>query len=210
MSLLRSFILASGKPVRQIRWPQHNAMIGDTFFLVNSRTELSQLRRELLSGSRARRAAPPSRRPLIRRSGMENSSSASRRAVDSLRAPYPVLAPLRRPRGSIYPPGQSRRYTIEDRAGVSRRAYRLVMRIGGASFGVQGVDWRDPPILSSPHSEVRVRGRRLSVYWDGRKPRLVAYSRDGWTFWVSNTLDRRLSSGQMLATAASLADVTRP
>lgn len=213
MGLLRSLIIASRKPVRQLRWPERDAMIGGTFYLINSPSELGSIRRQFLSLSESKRSSPPSSRrasPRSRSSGMENGRAAGSRASRSLRAPFAVWAPTRRPRGAVYPPGAARRYLVEDPSGTPRAAYRLVLKYQSSAFGVQGIEWLNPPILETPHSDMRVRGRSLKVYWDGRKPRLVAFQKGAWSYWVSNTLDRRLSTSQMLSTAASLEPLARP
>lgn len=213
MGLIRALILASRKPVRQLRWPEHDAVIDGTFYLLNSSAEIEAMRRQFLSLSESRRSAPPASGARPRRapsSGMENGLPAGRRAARSLRAPFEVWAPTRRPRGSTYPPGSARRYLVDDPSGTPRAAYRLVMDYQSSSFGVQGVEWLNPPILESPHSDMKIRGRNLRVYWDGKKPRIVAFQRGAWSYWVSNSLDRRLSTAQMLSTAASLQPLARP
>ena len=50
-----------------------------------------------------------------------------------------------------------------------------------------------------------VAGRRLGVFADGGRIRRVAWRTRRAVYWVSNTLTRSLSNGQMLAIAASLA-----
>lgn len=210
--LLRTMALASGKPVRQLRWPQHNAMIGDTFYLLNSQQELSAMRRKFLSSAAARKARPSSR-PARRSSGgpsVERTRRQSEEVARSLRAPYSVLAPTRRPRGSIYPDGASRRYLVKDRSGRMLRAYRLVLTDDGSTFGVQGVAWSNPPILSAPHTTQTVSGRRLDIYWDAKRIRLVAFRDGGWSYWVANSLDRAISNQALIATAASMRPLTRP
>ena len=47
-------------------------------------------------------------------------------------------------------------------------------------------------------------GRRLLLFYDGAKLRLVAWRTRGAAYYVSNTLNRRLSNAQMLSVAASL------
>jgi LCP family protein required for cell wall assembly len=108
-------------------------------------------------------------------------------------------------------PGEyPRSYTIRDQNGRPHAAYRLVLAFNatlGQFYGVQGMTWRNPPILSSP-SEIRtVGGRRLELHFDGRKLRLVAWRTSHAVYWVSNTLSLDLTNQQMLGIAASL---TRP
>jgi hypothetical protein len=49
-----------------------------------------------------------------------------------------------------------------------------------------------------------VNKRKLLIYKDGNKVRLVAWKTPRSVYWVSNTLTRRLNERQMLAIAASL------
>ena len=51
--------------------------------------------------------------------------------------------------------------------------------VAGEYYGVQGMTWRKPPILDGPHDTVRMNGRKLRVYYDGRRVRLVAWRQAG-------------------------------
>ena len=98
-------------------------------------------------------------------------------------------------------------YTVHDRAARPHRAYRLVLSantIEGQYWGVQGMTWRTPPILEAKHDRVTRRGRRLSVYRDGARIRLVAWHSGHSVYWVSNTLSMSLDNSQMLEIAATL------
>ena len=64
--------------------------------------------------------------------------------------------------------------------------------------------WRYPPILDDPHEDVRVGKRKMMVYRDGKRIRLVAWRTPKAVYWVSNTLTRSLSNQQMLGIAGSL------
>ena len=99
-----------------------------------------------------------------------------------------------------------RLYTIRDELGKPHHAYRLVLSAGqnAGYYGVQGMDWRRPPILDDPHSTRTVNKRKLLIYRDGNKVRLVAWKTPRGVYWVTNTLTRRLNERQMLAIAASL------
>ena len=49
-----------------------------------------------------------------------------------------------------------------------------------------------------------VAGKRLALYFNGHRLRLVAWRTPQGVYWVSNTLSLDLSNQQMLAIAASL------
>jgi LCP family protein required for cell wall assembly len=114
---------------------------------------------------------------------------------------------LRAAGGSYVGQGQGPRlYTIRDELNRPHHAYRLVLSAGenAGYYGIQGMDWRRPPILDDPHSTRTVDGRKLLIYRDGNKVRIVAWKTPRGVYWVSNTLTRRLNERQMIAIAASL------
>jgi LCP family protein required for cell wall assembly len=98
-------------------------------------------------------------------------------------------------------------YTIRDRAGRPHKAYRLVVLENiqeGSYYGVQGTDWKTPPLLESPTSTLTVHGRKLLLFKSGNRLRYVAWKRKNAVYWVSNSLTLGLSNAQMLGVAGSL------
>ena len=97
-------------------------------------------------------------------------------------------------------------YRIKDETGKRHQAYRLVLSKGvaGQFYGIQGTTWRDPPILDNPDVKTVVNGRRLRIYKDGARIRLVAWRTRGAAYWVSKALPRALPNKQIVAIAASL------
>jgi LCP family protein required for cell wall assembly len=85
-------------------------------------------------------------------------------------------------------------------------AYRMVMFTGfiGEYYGVQGLRWRDPPILDSPSETRTIRGRKYLLFYNGDRLRLVGWKTKRGSYWVSNTLLQSLSQGEMLGVARSL------
>jgi LCP family protein required for cell wall assembly len=119
---------------------------------------------------------------------------------------FPFYFPTLRTNGAAYAGTEPRIYTIRDEQGRKHEAYRLVVSKGlaGEYYGVQGMTWKDPPILDNP-DETRTSGsRRLQLYYDGRQLRLVAWKTRRAVYWISNTLSQSLSKRQMLAIAESL------
>lgn len=99
----------------------------------------------------------------------------------------------------------SRTYTVKDAQGTSHRARRRTFRIAvGEYYGVQTLDWPDPPLLAAPHEERTLGGRTFSLYYDGSKLRRVALQSGDGAAWVSNTLTLRLTNAQMLRLARRL------
>jgi hypothetical protein len=64
--------------------------------------------------------------------------------------------------------------------------------------------WRDPPILDHPDQVKNVGGRKLLLYYDGKRVRIVAWKTPRAVYWVSNTLSQSLSKAQIIGIAASL------
>jgi LCP family protein required for cell wall assembly len=129
--------------------------------------------------------------------------------------PFPVYYPRLMRKGSRYWDGFSRSaprsYGIYDEAKKLHRAYRMVVEAPGLGeyYGIQGMAWKDPPILDSPSEERVVDGRKLLLFRDGSRLRMVAWRTDRAVYWVANTLLRSLTNRQMIAIARSLTRVGR-
>lgn len=98
-------------------------------------------------------------------------------------------------------------YSLRDEQGKLHRAYRIVASIGepGEYWGVQGMTWRNPPILDSPDRlRKTASGRELMVYYDGSKIRMIAWKTPRAVYWVSNTIGRKVSNSRMIEIATSL------
>jgi polyisoprenyl-teichoic acid--peptidoglycan teichoic acid transferase len=119
---------------------------------------------------------------------------------------FPFYFPSVRVRGSSYSGTEPRIYKIFDERGKKHDAYRLVLRAPGVGefYGVQGMTWKAPPILDDPDRTVERRGRKLKLYYDGRRLRLVAWKTRRGVYWVSNTLTQSIGEDQMIEIAASL------
>jgi hypothetical protein len=100
-------------------------------------------------------------------------------------------------------------YDLYDSHHRRYRAYRIVISAGlnGQYYGVQGTNWKSPPILDDPSSTVTMRGRKYQLFYDGSRLRLVAWRTPRAVYWVSNSLSETLSNKQMIAIAGSLGRV---
>jgi LCP family protein required for cell wall assembly len=161
-----------------------------------------------------RRARRQRRKATMRFPGLFEARTAAedqgvKLQLKGLRFPvyYPKLARL----GSTYveDPASPRAYTITDRSGKRYRAYRMVVQAPGFGqyYGIQGTNWKAPPILDNPDEERRMRGRTYELFYDGRSLRLVAWRTPRAVYWVSNTLSESLTNRQMLGIARSLSRV---
>ncbi|MBV9167195.1 MAG: LCP family protein [Solirubrobacterales bacterium] len=104
------------------------------------------------------------------------------------------------------PGSYPRKYTIADRLGHNYRAYRMTLLSNpllGQYYGIQGMQWQNPPLLASPSFTRTVDGKKLQVFTGGGKVTQVAWHTPRGVYWVSNTLTNSLSAQQMIAIAAS-------
>ena len=120
--------------------------------------------------------------------------------------PFPVYYPGFTAVGSNYQLTQARAYDIFDRDKKRHRAYRYVVSAPGLGqyYGIEGTNWKDPPILDGSYDTQKMSGRDYRVYYDGQHVRLVALVTPNAVYWVSNTLLQSLTNKQMLAIAGSL------
>jgi len=121
----------------------------------------------------------------------------------------PVYFPKARVNRGGYVRGTSpRSYEIFDRNKNRYRAYRIVLSLSGNEigqyYGVQGTTWKAAPILDNPTDEVRMRKRTYRRYFDGARIRLIAWETPKAVYWVSNSLNQRLTNKQMMDIARSL------
>ena len=84
--------------------------------------------------------------------------------------------------------------------------HRMVVKTEdlGQYYGVEGMNWKGPPILDDPSGSVSMAGRRYNLFYDGSKLRLVSWRSGNGVYWVSNTLSSALGNRQMLALARSV------
>jgi polyisoprenyl-teichoic acid--peptidoglycan teichoic acid transferase len=131
----------------------------------------------------------------------EDQAIAAKRHLD-----FPFYFPKLGVTGSQYASSLPRWYRVRDELGRKHDAYRLVVSLGvaGEFYGVQGMTWKKPPILDGPHDTVRMNKRKLMVFYDGRRVRLVAWRTRRAVYYVHNTLARTVSRTRLLAIAASL------
>jgi LCP family protein required for cell wall assembly len=131
----------------------------------------------------------------------ENQAIVAARKID-----FPFYFPTLRTSAAAYQGQEPRTYEIRDELKKKHDAYRLVLAKGvvGEYYGIQGTTWRSPPILDDPHETIVRNGRKLMVYRDGKRVRLVAWRARKAVYWVSNTLTQSLTSQQMIGIASSL------
>jgi LCP family protein required for cell wall assembly len=203
--------LSAGHPVQQVKFPAIIPNDPRNPYVGYSRTGLTAALQQFMSGERVRRTAARARA----RGGSAALTNAVQLGQDqaivaSKGTPFPVYYPTKIAPGGQYQ-GPGRPYRLRDLKGEKRRAYRLVVQLpqSGQYYGIEGMNWLNPPILERPDLKRTIGGRNYGMYFDGRHLRLVVFRVGGAVYWVSNTLTRDLSNKQMLAIAASLRPLGR-
>jgi polyisoprenyl-teichoic acid--peptidoglycan teichoic acid transferase len=218
-SLLKLGIFLADKPIQEVRFGR-GRLEQDGPYLVAGRRAIEDTVHDFFharteattEGSQEPTEAEREvarKRPRRPASGVPGLEVAPREGEDKAivaqgRLDFPIYFPTLRATGGQYA-GDPRTYRIRDALGERHTAYRMVVKKGlvGEYYGIQGMTWKDPPILDGPH-DVEVRnGRRLQVYYDGQRVRLVAWKTKNALYYVHNTLERTLNRRQMLAIAAS-------
>jgi hypothetical protein len=111
-----------------------------------------------------------------------------------------VYFPVRRVSSGGAPPDFVRSYQLQ-----RHDAYVVVVAQGGLGqfYDVEGTTWLHPPILNRPNQTVSVGGRKLRLYFEGQRLRVVAWRVGPAVYWLTNTLQDILTNRQMLAIAGA-------
>jgi LCP family protein required for cell wall assembly len=229
LTLANLLAFSARNPIRQIRFPAGTELTGGVSFVVAGDDTLREVRRQFVS--------PPPKEPSAKRAGgkkrtrtrrgpslaglADMSQTGQDYAIQLGAMKFPVYYPKLLVAGDQYLSIEHnadgrleypRKYRIKDPGGKMRGAYRFVVSTGhdGNYYGIQGTSWTDPPILRNPSGDRRVvNGRRLLLFYDGRKLRTVAWRTSKGAYWVQNTLEAELTNDQMLAIAGSLTRLGR-
>ncbi len=116
---------------------------------------------------------------------------------------FPVYYP-----GAIIPGSEydqrPRAYTLKDKSldPSDTFGYKFTLSTpDGQYYGMQGLSWKDPPILDEPHETKEFGDRTYNLYFSNDRLRLVSWETDDGVYWVSNTLLQSLSGEEMLGIA---------
>lgn len=210
LSLLKLAVFSAGRPVREVHF---EGQIGPSY-VTASDSKVQELVQQFLGlvetpGPRGRLRPRGKRRKRATdlELGLEGAADAGReQALQAVAAGvrFPIYYPRKRTRGALFA-GQPTYYALRDSGGKLHYAYRMVTKRGpvGEYYGLQGMTWKDPPILKDSGEKRRSRGREYEIFRDGDRVRLVAWRTPEAVYWVSNTLLLSLSSKQMMAIARS-------
>jgi LCP family protein required for cell wall assembly len=226
LTLLKLGIFSAGKEVREVKFRTSSSFENQISYLVSTQDQIRKTREEFLKaegskGPRGRLASTQAEREAARRrkkaklsgvKGLENAQKAGEDQVVAVagKVPFPIYFPKLRTISAVYS-DIPRVYTIHDQNGRGRTAYRMVIKKGlvGEYYGVEGMNWTDPPILDAPHDKRKLGSRDFDVYYDGDRIARVAWHTKQAVYWVSNTLLRSVDNKQMLAMAKSLRRIGR-
>lgn len=223
LRLLKLTYESSRTPLRRVNF---RADLGQEFVTISD-DNLAKVRREFLTTTSSKGATGKTKK----RSGASGSSSSSSRRkrsstvptldragaqieddviIAGSKLPFPVYFPKLIPRGARFYDGFSsskpRTYDLIGPDKRKYRAYRIPIEARGIGeyVGVQGTNWKEPPILANPTSRMKSGGRTFKLFRDGSRLRMVAWQTDNGSYWVSNTLLRSLTNREMLGIARSL------
>ncbi len=225
--MLTLAVKSSGKPVYQVEIPGVTTpTIGGVSYVVASNEAIRKAARSFIKGPKQRgtvssdadaggdgETAKPQSTRAKRSKSLPGSMSPAKMAgrkqasLAAGRINLPVFYPTALVNGASYQDQSTRDYRMTTADGKRVSAYRIVAKLSGSAgdyYGVQGVNWKDPPILKNPSATRKVGGREYKLYYEGSKLALVAFHRGDASYWVANTLTRKLSGKQMMALAESL------
>lgn len=221
LRLLKLSYESSKNPIREVRF-RAGQEAGDTFVTITP-DNLEKTVREFTAvkasaGGRQTREGgsggggkkQSKKRKGLARGLVQDKVGGENHTLDlAVKAGFPVYYPKVRLARGGYASESPRRYTLKTRNGKKYKAYRIVLKQGdiGQYYGVQGMNWRNPPILDEAHDKMKMRGRTYRVYYDGSRVRMVAWKTPTGSYWVSNTLSQRLTNRQMLDVAKYLTRV---
>lgn len=220
-------VRSSGKPIYQVQIPNTTTPTeGGVAYVVASNSSLKKAARTFMKGPRqkgevaesptASTGATEKKKPkkvvkktpgLAKNMVWAKGEGKNEAVIAGFRIGLPVFYPTAKIAGATYPEGNTRAYRMTKADGKRASAYRIVAKLSNSNgdyYGIQGVDWTDPPILKNPSETRRIKGRDYNLYYEGSKLGLVSFQRNGASYWVSNTLARKLSEKQMLSIATSL------
>jgi polyisoprenyl-teichoic acid--peptidoglycan teichoic acid transferase len=209
LRLAKLAIGTAGQPIREVHF---EGTIGPSYVEATN-DQVQKLVQQFLgveesSGPRGQAKRKPGRRKPLEglardpRFGREQALAAIQQGAGKR---LPVFFPTVRTSESEYR-DQARVYRIRDEDGKVHQAYRMVLtrgRLLGENYGLQGLTWKDAPILRDPQETRTIGGRTYELHYDGDRLRLVAWKTAKGAYWISNTLLLSLTNRQMLAIARS-------
>jgi LCP family protein required for cell wall assembly len=215
LRLLKLALFSATQPIQEVRF---RGTLGATY-VETTEAQMRQMTHEFLNvedtpgprGQATKKVKRPKRRQKLRVvGGLEDATSFGKdQAIQAVQAgagkTLPALYPTLRLHGSVYA-GPPRVYKLRGTDGKRYGAYRMVLQTSraGEYYGLQGITWRNPPILEGVTETRKIGRRTYELAYDGDRLRLVAWRTPRAVYWISNTLLLSLDEKQMLAIARSV------
>jgi LCP family protein required for cell wall assembly len=214
LRLLKLALFSANQPIQEVRF---RGTIGESY-VETTDAQMRAMTDEFLNvrdtpgprGESTRKVKRGKRKKLRRVGGLEDAAGFGKdQALQAVQAgagaTLPALYPALRLQGSVYA-GPPRVYKLRGTDGKRYGAYRMVLQTGraGEYYGLQGITWKDPPILEGVTETRRIGRRTYELAYDGDRLRLVAWRTPKAVYWISNTLLLTLDEKQMLAIARSV------
>ncbi|GAC1318194.1 MAG: hypothetical protein NVSMB25_07290 [Thermoleophilaceae bacterium] len=206
LRLARVIIPLAGHPTRQVHFQANPGRA----YVTASPQQIAASIREFMGPGAVRPRRPAAivgggpRRGSHQPPDLEAAPALGQAAARAMSPGIPIYYPTILRAGATYDQS-SRAYLIRTADLRLHRAYRIVVKLAspGDYYGVQGTDWRDPPLLANPSETRTIAGRRFELFYSGSRLRLVSWRTRAAVYWVSNTLQQALDERQMLSIAAS-------
>jgi hypothetical protein len=210
LRLLKLAVFSVDQPIREIHF---EGEIGPSYVTASS-AKVQKLAQEFLGveeskGPRGELGPKKKKKKIKGQLDIEDASALGKdQALQAVQQgagkTLPVFYPTQRTKLSIFA-GPPRVYKLRGLDHKIYGGYRIVLKRGlvGEYYGVQGTNWKNPPILDGASEKRRIGRRTFELHYDGDRLRLVAWRTRKAVYWVSNTLLQSLSSREMLAIARS-------
>jgi polyisoprenyl-teichoic acid--peptidoglycan teichoic acid transferase len=205
LKLLELVVQSASHPVRQVTF---DGTVGLSYVTAN-RAQLARTREAFLNGGavsgrvqvstagRGRRKHAPTKNTGMIPAAPQDIAQAQ---AEAPKLKFPLYYPVSRVTSPFAPPDMLRPYMLNGHV-----AYVVVVAQGGLGqyYDLEGTTWQHPPILNNPSQTIRLGGRTMQVYFEGRRIRVIAWHSGGAVYWLVNTLQNILPNKQMLAIAAA-------
>jgi LCP family protein required for cell wall assembly len=124
----------------------------------------------------------------------------------STAVPFPVYLPSVETLGALDTENADfHAYTVRDEQDHQHHGYRIDWQVNqtGGYYGIEGMDWLDPPLFANPSETETIDGRSYMFVDDGSHIHDIGWRKGNVLYWVSNTFLEDLSNTQMIDLAES-------
>lgn len=207
LKLLELLVQSASHPVRQVSF---QATLGASY-ITATRGQLRATVHQFLHGGvtpgHVRVSSGHGKRPRV--SAPLTPATADEIAAARALAPrfsFKLYYPVNRVTSAFALPDMIRPYRLHH-----NDAYVVVVAQGrlGQYYDLEGTTWRSPPVLNNPNQTIVVNGRKLQLYFEGTRIRVVAWRNGPGVYWLTNTLQNMLTNRQMLAIASAAQPIAR-